>query len=522
MKTSSKSSFCRVRELTHEQSVHHNPAMESTITAASDFHNGPVDPRIFGGFAEHLGRCVYEGMYDPGNPLSDEEGFRKDVLDALKRLRMPVMRYPGGNFVSCYDWRDGIGPKDKRPKRLDYAWGSIESNQFGVDEFMSWCKKLGTAPMMAINLGTLGTTEAAHLLEYCNLETDTYWADQRKKNGHAAGYKTKYWCLGNEMDGPWQAGHVPAHEYALCADAASRMMKGLDKSIETIVCGSCTIGLPTYLDWDRTVLQHCWETVDYVSAHRYSGNDANNSPEFLAEGVFIDRILQDYSAVIDYVRGVRKSKKKIYVCFDEWNVWYRARGGSDKWIEAPYLLEEVYNLEDALVAAQYLNAFIRRADLVKMACIAQIVNVIAPIMTNKNGLVFQTIFHPFEMLAQHAKGQALNLSVSCPTYQAGKHGDAPILDAAGTFCTETGKIMLSVVNRSEESQEITLKLLDRSPGKVLFAQQTAGNDLKVANTFDAPRAIIPSAAKVSVQNGSLKLSLPKTSHAVVVVETAAR
>ncbi len=496
--------------------------MESTITAATDFHVGQVDRRIFGGFAEHLGRCVYEGMYDPGSPLSDENGYRTDVIAALKRLQMPVMRYPGGNFVSCFDWRDSIGPKDKRPKRLDYAWGSTESNQFGLDEFMPWCRKLGTEPMMAVNLGTLGTMEAAHLLEYCNLNTDTYWANQRRKNASADPYNVKYWCLGNEMDGPWQAGHIPAHEYALKADAASRMMKGLDRKIETIICGSCANTLPTYLDWDRTVLQHCWDTVDYVSAHRYSENHANNSPEFLAEGVAIDRVLADYSGVLEYVRGVKKSKKRIYVCFDEWNVWYRAHGGAKDWEEAPHLLEEVYNLEDALVAAQYLNAFIRRADLVKMACIAQIVNVIAPVMTNKNSLVFQTIFHPFEMISTYAKGVSLDLSINCPTYSAGKHGDAPIFDAAGTYCAESGRVMLSIVNRSDAPQELTLNLLDRTASKIIFAQQTAGDDLKKANTFAEPNAVVPSVAKATIANGAVKLSLAKTSHAVIVVETAGR
>ncbi|MBC7783029.1 MAG: alpha-N-arabinofuranosidase [Burkholderiales bacterium] len=497
--------------------------MESTITAAAEFQVGELDRRIFGGFAEHLGRCVYEGMYDPGSLLSDEQGYRRDVLSALKRLEMPVMRYPGGNFVSCYDWRDGVGPKENRPKRVDYAWGSIESNQFGVDEFMPWCRKLGTEPIMAINLGTLGTTEAAQLLEYCNLPKGTYWADQRVKNGHADPYKIKYWCLGNEMDGPWQAGHVPAHHYALRANASSRMMKGLDSSIETIVCGSCTNTLPTYLDWDRTVLQDCWETIDYVSAHRYSSNEKNESPEFLAEGINIDRVLADYSAVIDYVRGVRKSKKKVYVCFDEWNVWYRQRDGSSEWVEAPHILEEIYNLEDALVVAQYLNAFIRRADLVKIACIAQIVNVIAPIMTSKNALVLQTIFHPFEMIVQHSGDRALKLVVTCPTYAAGKLGEAPTLDAAGTYCTRTGRVMLSVVNRSmTDAQDVTLRLLDRKPTSISFASQTTGDDLKAANTFDNPNAVTPSPVKAVIEGAAIRISLPKTSHAVVVVETAGR
>jgi alpha-L-arabinofuranosidase len=500
--------------------------MESTLTTAAEFSIAEVDRRIFGGFAEHLGRCIYEGIYDPGSPLSDENGYRKDVIKAIKRLDMPVMRYPGGNFVSCYDWRDGIGPKEKRPARVDYAWQSLETNEFGVDEFMPWCKLVNTEPMMAVNLGTLGTMEAAHLLEYCNLNTESEWVKRRRANGHADPYNVKLWCLGNEMDGPWQAGHVPAHEYALKADAASRMMKGLDGSIQTIAVGSSARGMKTYLEWDRQVLEHCWDTVDYLSAHRYSNNSANNSAEYLAEGVEIDRILNDYAGLLDYVRGVKKSNKRVHLSFDEWNVWYHSHGKREPkqlWTKAPHLLEDVYNVEDALIAAQYLNAFIRRADIVKVACIAQIVNVIAPIMTRRDGLYLQTIFHPMEMLSKYARGKSIRLAGDVPTYKAGKHGDAPVLDAAATFDPANGNIMLSVVNRSLESaHELKLRILDRTLGKMAFAMQTGGTDLKLSNSFESPDAVVPARASARVEGDVLRVSLPATTHAVVVVETANR
>lgn len=500
--------------------------MESTLTTAAEFSIAEVDRRIFGGFAEHLGRCIYEGIYDPGSPLSDENGYRTDVIEAIKRLDMPVMRYPGGNFVSCYDWRDGIGPKDKRPARVDYAWQSLETNEFGVDEFMPWCKLVNAEPMMAVNLGTLGTMEAAHLLEYCNLNTESEWVKRRRENGHAEPYGVKYWCLGNEMDGPWQAGHVPAHEYALKADAASRMMKGLDSSIQTIAAGSSGRGMKTYLEWDREVLEHCWETVDYISAHRYSNNVANNSAEYLAEGVEIDRILNDYAGLLDYVRGVKKSNKRVYLSFDEWNVWYHSHGKREPkhlWTQSPHLLEDVYNVEDALIAAQYLNAFIRRADIVKVACIAQIVNVIAPIMTKTDGMYLQTIFHPMEMLSKYARGKSIRLAGDVPTYKAGKHGDAPVLDSAATFDPGTGRIMLSVVNRSIESaHEVKLKVLDRRLGKIEFAMQTGGTDLKLTNSFEAPNAVSPAQATARLAGETLSVSLPPTTHAVVVVGTSAR
>jgi alpha-L-arabinofuranosidase len=495
----------------------------TTFTTATEMAIADVDRRIFGGFAEHLGRCVYGGIYDPGSPHADADGFRTDVAAALRRLGMPVMRYPGGNFVSSFDWRDSIGPRGSRPTRVDYAWKSLESNAVGVDEFVPWCRKLGCEPMMAVNLGTLGTAEAAALLEYCNLDTPSAWADRRRANGHAAPHAIKYWCLGNEMDGPWQAGHVPAREYALRADAASRIMKGLDGSIQTIAAGSSGRFMKTYMAWDREVLEHCWDTVDLISAHRYSANDSGDSAAYLAEGVEIDRVLSDYAGLIDYVRGLKRGDKRVYLSFDEWNVWYRERNGDGGWQHAPHLLEEVYNVEDALIAAQYLNAFIRRADLVKVACIAQVVNVIAPVMTHRDGLFLQTIFHPFEMLSTHARGQSLRLAGEVATHKAGRRGDAPVLDAAATFDPATGRVTLSVVNRSlDHAHDVTLKLLDRTPTRIAFAQQTGGDDVKRHNSFESPAAVVPAAARAVIVEGKLRVSIPRTTHAVAVVETVPR
>ncbi|MDB5077192.1 MAG: alpha-N-arabinofuranosidase, partial [Chloroflexi bacterium] len=382
----------------------------ATLHLDTQHHVGAIDRRIFSGFLEHLGRAVYEGVYDPGNPLSDARGLRRDVIEALRPFGMPLVRYPGGNFVSCYDWKDGIGPREQRPSRPDYAWRSIESNQFGTDEFMTWCKELDTEPMMAVNLGTAGTTEAAQLLEYCNLVRGTYWADQRIRHGHPEPYGVKLWCLGNEMDGVWQAGHVPADVYAQRASQAGLMMKGLDPTIELVACGSSHNKMRTYMEWDRTVLEYCWEYVDYLSAHRYSENKRNDTAWFLAEGIEIDRTLEDYRALLNYVRAVKKSSKRVYLSFDEWNVWYRARQGDDAdghWSTAPHLLEEVYNLEDALVCAQYLTSFLRHADIVKIACIAQIVNTIAPILTRPEGILLQSIYYPFALFSRHAAGHAL-------------------------------------------------------------------------------------------------------------------
>ena len=379
--------------------------MKASISLDLDRHVGEIDPRIFSGFLEHLGRAVYEGIFDPESPLSDANGFRTDVAAALRKLAMPYIRYPGGNFVSNYDWRDGVGPQDERPRPAGLCVeGASNRTPFGVDEFIRWCRWMDTEPMMAVNLGTLGPREAAELVEYCNLRGGTYWSDERRKNGSTEPHGVKLWCLGNEMDGPWQAGHCSAAEYAVKAQQAARLMRGIDPTIELVACGSSSRRMDTYLEWDRVVLETCWEDVEYISAHRYSRNTEDDSAWFLAEGVEIDRVLSDYAGLLAYVRGVKKSEKRISVAFDEWNVWYKDREIDGSWTHAPHLIEEVYNLEDALVCAQFLNSFIRHADTVKIACIAQIVNVIAPILTRPDGLLIQSIYYPLQLFSQHARG----------------------------------------------------------------------------------------------------------------------
>lgn len=475
----------------------------------TQYHAGEIDPRIFGGFAEHMGRCIYEGIYDPGNPLSDGNGFRIDVLEAIKKLRMPIMRYPGGNFVSTYDWTDGIGPKDKRPVRPDYAWKSIETNQFGTDEFMEWCKAANTEPMMAVNLGTKGASEASALLQYCNLPVGSYWADKRAENGHKEPYGVKLWCLGNEMDGPWQAGHVPADEYARRAQQAAKIMTGLDPSIELIACGSSGRGMATYLEYDRVTLEYCWNDVHYVSAHRYSNNNRKDSAWYLAEGVEIERVIEDYAGLFSYVRGLKKSDKKVYLSFDEWNVWYKNMEMDGNWTSAPNLIEEVYNLEDALICAQYLNAFIRRADVVKVAAIAQIVNIIAPLLTKKDGLLVQSIFYPFALMAEFAQGKSLTPSLICPTYNAGERGDVPVLDVSASLA-EDGSLAVFAVNRSQtEATTLTITLADTKVTGITGVNVLSGSDPKAANTWENPNLLTPRTGEAQITpSGDVTVEVP--------------
>jgi alpha-N-arabinofuranosidase len=484
----------------------------------------PLDRNLFGSFLEHLGRAIYEGIYDPGSKLSDSNGFRKDVTDEVRQMGVPIIRYPGGNFVSGYNWLDGVGPKQDRPRVLDKAWNSLNTNQFGTDEFMAWCKAVGTLPLMGLNLGTGTPEEAAALVEYCNVEKGTKWSDLRRKHGIAEPYKVKHWCLGNEMDGPWQIGHMTATEYGLKAQDAARQMHYVDPSLQLIACGSSGPFMPTYLEWDREVLEQCYDYVDGLSLHRYVGNTTEetggDSSKFLAMNLSMEKQIAETVAVCDMVRGHKRSPKKLWLSFDEWNVWYRARSGdavNGHGQEAPHLLEEIYNLEDALLVGGFLNTLIRSADRVKLACLAQLINVIAPIMTNANGLVRQTIYYPYNWALQFARGSVLNLLVESPTYEVKGMGQVPYLDVAGTIDPENGKLSVFVLNRDlSKAHTVELNWQDKAPARVLSSFLLSGDDLKASNTFDAPQRVVPRALdKPSITGGRAKFEVPARSYSVI-------
>jgi len=484
----------------------------------------PIDANLFGSFLEHLGRAIYEGIYDPGSSLSDANGFRKDVADEIRQLGVPIIRYPGGNFVSGYNWLDGVGPKKDRPRTLDKAWNTIETNQFGTNEFMAWCKLVGAKPLMGLNLGTGTPEKAAALVEYCNVEKGTKWSDLRRSHGIEQPYKVEHWCLGNEMDGPWQIGHMTAAEYGMKAQDAARQMHYVDPSLKLIACGSSHPGMPTYLEWDREVLEHCYEHVDGLSLHRYFGNTqedtSGDTKKYLAMNLSMERQIAESLAVCDLVRGHKRSPKKLWLSFDEWNVWYRARSGdavNGHEQEAPHLLEEVYNLEDALLVGGILNTLMRNADRVKIACLAQLVNVIAPISTNAKGSIRQTIFYPYSFALQNARGSVLNLLVQSPTYDVSEMGPVPYVDAAGTLSTQDGKISLFVLNRDlNKARAVEINWQDKSPGHVLSATTLTGSDLKAANSFDAPKRVVPQGADKPVATaGATKIEVPPRSYTVI-------
>jgi len=488
----------------------------------------PLDHNVFGSFLEHLGRAIYQGIYDPGSSLSDGAGFRKDVMEEVRRLGVPIIRYPGGNFVSGYNWLDGVGPKKDRPRVLDRAWNTIDTNQFGTNDFMAWAKIVGAKPLMGLNLGTGTAERAAALVEYCNVDKGTKWSDLRRAHGIEQPYKVEHWCLGNEMDGPWQIGHMTAAEYGLKAQDAARQMRAVDPSLKLIACGSSGPGMPTYLEWDREVLEQCYEYVDALSLHRYIGNTKDETDEdsakYLAMNLSMEQQIAETLAVCDLVRGHKRSPKKLWLSFDEWNVWYRARRGdalNGHEQEAPHLLEEVYNLEDALLVGGILNTLMRNADRIKIACLAQLVNVIAPLVTNATGMLRQTIYYPYSWALQFARGNVLNVLVESPNYDVPGMGQVAYLDVAATMDPQSGQVAMFILNRDlNKSHTVEVNWQDGAPKRVLGATVLTGGDLKAFNTFEAPRRVAPQAAEnPSTTGGSTKLELPSHSYTVIQWES---
>ncbi|MBL7254772.1 arabinosylfuranosidase ArfA [Paractinoplanes lichenicola] len=432
------------------------------LTLDPAFRIAPVDPRLFGSFVEHMGRCVYTGIFEPGHPEADDDGLRTDVLDLVRELGVTTVRYPGGNFVSNYRWEDGVGPRGDRPRRLDLAWRSLESNAFGLNEFMRWSKLAGVEPMMAVNLGTRGVEAAAELVEYCNLADGTAAADLRRKHGVAQPHDVRMWCLGNEMDGPWQIGSLTADEYGRLAARAGHAMRRVDPSIELIACGSSNSGMPTFAAWEATVLEHAYDQVDYISLHTYYDPEKFDEASFRASAVDLDGFIDDVVATADHVRAKKRHSKRIKLSLDEWNVWYQSRftEPEDRGIEeTPALIEDDYNGTDAVVVGNLLISMLRHADRLSLGCQAQLVNVIAPIRTEAGGRAWrQTIFHPFARTARLARGTVLRPALTGPSMSTGRFGDVPAVDAVATHDEQTGEVSVFVVNRGTEPVPLSLDL----------------------------------------------------------------
>ena len=482
---------------------------KATFNLHPQHHVGSVDPRIFGGFLEHMGRAVYQGVFDPSSIHADEFGCRTDVLEALGELEFTVMRYPGGNFVSNYHWRDGVGPVTERPTRRELAWGTIEPNTFGTNEFLSLTERMGWSPMFAVNLGTGTPEEAADWVEYINGNSTTEVSRQRANDDPTSTQPVPLWCLGNEMDGPWQIGHMSAAEYGTKARQAAHMMKLVDPSIELVVSGTSLPESSTYLTWDQIALESVGGFADYLSTHRYLDNYSGDTSAFLTSGVAIDRQIAEIDAVCRYVAGKRRSSRRPFIAFDEWNVWYRTRNRAGMWADGQFpahLVEEIYDLQDALVCAQFLMSFIRNADVVKVANLAQIANVIAPVLTKDDRLLRQTIFEALAMFVGRRTGNSLRLGYSGPVVPSPEFDSVAMLDGAAIL-NEDKELYVFAVNRSVDSEvELTVEL-SGSHLETVSCDLLHHSDPTTQNTWDNPELVRRSQIDIS-RSSSPVIELP--------------
>ncbi len=494
------------------------------LTVEKDFKISEIDKRIYGSFIEHLGRAVYGGIWQPNHSSADEEGFRKDVIELVKELDIPIVRYPGGNFVSNFYWEDSVGPKEERPKRLELAWRSTEPNLVGINEFASWCKKVGTEPMQALNLGTRGIEAACNLLEYCNMPAGTKYADLRVKHGYKEPHNIKVWNLGNEMDGPWQTGHKTADEYGHLADETAKAMKIIDPSIELVLCGSSSSSMPTFPQWEDTALSWAYDSVDYISLHQYYGNRFNDTENFFAQSDDMDYFINTVKATCDYVKAKKRSKKTMNLSFDEWNVWFHANEADDDtmknrpWQIAPHLLEDHYDFEDAVLVGLMLITLMKHSDRVKIACMAQLVNVIAPIMTEEEGPAWrQTIYYPLLHVSKYGRGIALQ-----PVFTSSKHDTKDFSDVTDIVSIpvwnyEKDELTVFAVNRSvtdDVVMDIDLRSFDGY--KAVEHIVLENDDMKAVNTACAEAVTPKTVNERTVLDGNdYKSMLTKSSWNVI-------
>ncbi len=488
-----------------------------------DFKIAEVDKRIYGSFIEHLGRAVYNGIYQPGHPAADEDGFRKDVLELVKELDVPIIRYPGGNFVSNFYWEDSVGPKEERKSRLDLAWRTLETNEFGLGEFDKWSKKAGSEIMMAVNLGTRGISDALNLLEYCNLDTKSYYADLRRNHGAAAPYNIKTWCLGNEMDGPWQMGHKTAYEYGRLAAETAKAMKEMDKSIELVSCGSSHVDMPTFPEWEAVTLEETYDYVDYISMHNYYGNAEDDTEDFLAKTQDMERFIQTVIATCDYVKAKKRSKKTLNLSFDEWNVWFHAMANDAEemkerpWQIAPHLLEDIYDFEDAILVGLILITFLKHADRMKMACLAQLVNVIAPIMTENDGGAWrQTTYYPFLHASKYGRGVALRSVVNSTLHDSKNHEDVTDVESVAVYNEEKDEVTIFAVNRNVK-EDVLFEADVRSFAGYQVKEYLVmeNSDMKITNSITGEKVAPQPKKEYELKDGIFTTSMKKCSWNVI-------
>lgn len=494
---------------------------KAKVILDKDYKVAKIDDRIYGSFIEHLGRAVYGGIYEPGHPTADDMGFRNDVLNLVRELKVPIVRYPGGNFVSGYNWEDGVGPVENRPKRLELAWKTVETNKIGLNEFAEWAKRANAEVMMAVNLGTRGADAARNLVEYCNHTGGSYYSDLRKVHGYEKPHNIKVWCLGNEMDGPWQIGHKTAEEYGRTACETAKVMKWVDPSIELVACGSSNNGMATFPQWEATVLEHTYEHVDYLSLHNYYQNNDGDTANFLAGSLGMDAFIKSVISTCDYIKAKKRSKKTINLSFDEWNVWFHSNEADKKiepWSIAPPQLEDVYTFEDSIMVGCLLITLLRNSDRVKMACLAQLVNVIAPIMTSNGGGAWkQSIFYPYLHASLYGRGYVLSGIVNSPVYDSKDYTDVPYLDTVSVLNEEKEELTIFAVNRDTENSLGVEWDVRSFEGYRIIEHIVLENENKNAvNTEASPNNVAPhSNGNSEITDGIIKAELPKLSWNVI-------
>jgi alpha-L-arabinofuranosidase len=475
---------------------------------------GEVDPRIYGGFIEHLGRCIYGGIFEEGSPLSDDRGFRKDVLRALDQLGLTSLRWPGGLFANGYHWEDGIGPRASRPRRFDAAWRDEDSNRFGTDEFIEYCRALGTEPAICVNMGTGTLSEAQAWVEYCNSSGNTHWANLRRGNGSEEPYGVRYWGLGNEMYGWYSIGGLDPEDYVKRATEFAKVMKAVDPSIQLI-----SSGMNGWSRWDRVVLDGLAPLVDFHSIHIYTGSNDYHSNVFAPHQA--ERALLACQGLISAIRYQQSVAHPIHIAYDEWNVWFRA--GNPPWgsledVPSETRLEERYTLSDALAVATFFNVFIRQCKTLRMANLAQMVNVLAPISTSEQGLLLQPSYHVFRLYSTLMRGSAVDVHVDGCTYTLSPEqetspwphrvadlGPFDLLDAVAVMDSGAGALTLAVVNR-DLTEDIEATILIADTGRPLggVAYEINADTVNTVNTVDAPDGItVVERGGVSLGPGSI-------------------
>jgi alpha-N-arabinofuranosidase len=490
--------------------------MKGKMVIHREFSIGTVDKRIYGSFIEHLGRAVYGGIYEPDHGEADEGGFRKDVIGLVRELDVPIVRYPGGNFVSGYNWEDGVGPVEQRPVRQDLAWMTREPNRIGTNEFVRWARRAGAEPMLAVNLGTRGPDAARNLVEYCNFPKGTAWSDLRRSHGCEAPHNIKLWCLGNEMDGPWQICHRSAAEYGRVAAEAAKVMKWTDPSIELVACGSSSARMPSFGAWECEVLDHVYDHVDYLSLHIYFGNRDNDIPNFLGMSLEMDSFIKTVAGICDLAQAKRRSKKTVNLSFDEWNVWYHSNDADrklEKWTVAPPQLEDIYTMEDALVTGCMLITLLKNADRVKVACLAQLVNVIAPIMTEKGGAAWrQSIFYPFMQASKYGRGTVLRCPVTSGKYDSREYTDIPYLETVAVHDAAGEALTIFAVNRNlTEALDLEADIYGFEGYRIIEHTSLYNPDIKAVNSAREERVRPVAAAPGTLDGTTLRTSLPPAS-----------